>query len=91
MKTLKMLNTNLDKLRSLLWLQDRPDSFAQEFLLDKFFKSDNLQETKYVLEILESFHYNVALLQCLNFPESNMEYPLLLLRHTIFKCKQGSA
>ena len=62
MKTLKMLNTNLDKLRSLLWLQDRPDSFAQEFLLDKFFKSDNLQETKYVLEILESFYYNVALL-----------------------------
>ena len=58
MKTLKMLNTNLDKFWSLLWLQDRPDNFSQDLSWDKFFKSENLQETMYVLEILESFLVN---------------------------------
>lgn len=53
-----MLNTNLEKFWSLLWLDSAPESFNITFSWDRLFKPDNVLETAYVLEILESFLVN---------------------------------
>lgn len=55
---LKMLNTNLEKFWSLLWLENVPEFYNQKFAWDRLFKADNIHETMYVLEILESFLVN---------------------------------
>lgn len=55
---LRMLNTNLNFFWTLLWLDNPPAFVQQKFTWGALFKADNLHETMYVLEIVESFLVN---------------------------------
>lgn len=57
-KMLRMLNTNLKFFWTLLWLDNPPEFITQKFTWASLFKADNLHETMYVLEIVESFLVN---------------------------------
>jgi hypothetical protein len=59
-RMLKMLNTRLEKFWTLLWLDNVPSYMVnhEKFSWDRLFKTENLHETMYVLEILESFLVN---------------------------------
>jgi len=55
---LRILNTNLKFFWTLLWLDSPPEFVTQPFTWESLFKPDNLHETMYVLEIVESFLVN---------------------------------
>lgn len=54
---IRMLNTNLEKFWTLLWLENVPPSFSK-FSWDQIFIADKIHETMYVLEIVEAFLVN---------------------------------